>query len=71
MDNNNNNNMEDTIMKTYVDDLFDERLYKIFKENYGYTDDNVIEGVENWKKKHPEDYKSLKDDFYDEVHGGW
>ena len=65
------NKNEDVIMNTYVDDLFDERLYKIFKENYGYTEDTVVEAVETWKNKHPEDYKSLKDDFYDEVHGGW
>ena len=58
-------------MKTYLDELFDERMYKIFKDNYGYNDDNVAEAVNTWKKNHVDDYNALKDDFYDEIHGEW
>ena len=68
---NNTNTNGDIIMKTYLDELFDERMYKIFKENYGYNDDNVVEAVKNWKNSHPADYESLKNDFYDELHGEW
>lgn len=70
-DTNNTNNNGDIIMKTYLDELFDERMYKIFKDNYGYNDDNVVEAVKNWKNNHPADYESLKNDFYDELHGEW
>lgn len=70
-DTNNTNNNGDIIMKTYLDELFDERMYKIFKDNYGYNDDNVVEAVKNWKKNHLDDYNALKDDFYDEIHGEW
>ena len=66
-----NNNNEDTIMNTYIDELFNERLYKIFKDNYGYTDDNVKDAVEQWKKNHFDDFNALKDDFFDEIHGNW
>lgn len=69
--NNKPNNNEDIIMKTYIDEMFDERMYKIFKDNYGYNDDNVAEAVNNWKKNHLDDYNALKDDFYDEIHGEW
>ena len=59
---------KDEIMNTYVDELFKERMCKIFKDNYGYTDDTVTEAVETWKKNHEDDWNSLKDDFYDELH---
>lgn len=71
METNNNLTNEDTIMNTYVDEMFNERMYKIFKDNYGYNDTNVVEAVNNWKKNHPEDYENLKNDFYDEIHGEW
>lgn len=71
METNNNLTNEDTIMNTYVDELFNERMYKIFKDNYGYNDDNVADAVNKWKKNHPDDYENLKNDFYDEIHGEW
>ena len=54
-----------------MDELFNERMYKIFKEHYGYTDENVKDVVEQWKKDHPTDWEDLKNDFYDEIHGNW
>lgn len=68
---NNNLTSEDAIMNTYVDELFNERMYKIFREHYGYSDDTVKDVVEQWKNDHPTDWEDLKNDFYDELHGEW
>lgn len=62
---------DNEIMNTYVDEMFKERMYKIFKDNYGYNDDTVVEAVEQWKKNHETDWNELKNDFYDELHGTW
>lgn len=64
-------NKENEIMSTYIDDLFNERLYKIFKDQYGYNDDEVVNIVNEWKENHKEDVQKLKDEFYDELHGTW
>ena len=66
-----NEQNEDIIMNTYLDEMFEERLEKTFKDYHFCTDQNVKQVVSEWKKNHPEDYQALKDDFYDEVHGNW
>lgn len=40
---NNNLTNEDTIMNTYVDEMFEERLEKVFKDYHFCTEDNVKE----------------------------